>query len=306
LDIILKASTVKDAMKLNLDNLPEKDFFTIDEIAKRWECDLGIVKDYIFEQKKLRLAIKTDQYLNFKRIRNKEMRQNYTVLIKIIDEVLPESVFSFVDKAYVRYAYIRGTEKEEEFGKELGHLSISEVSKDSEITKYLNEINQSSPNASKISIAQLPKYLYQENEHVFEEDRFKSKDCNFDARYNLYSITVRDLENNCYLLYQPEINIIHITHPFLFDIITKEERDRFEKEFEITEDTKSVQQQVSKKTENLQLELMQLFAGMMLKKGLSNNPHTDVEQIIKRLAAANKKLPCSKETLAKYLKENRS
>jgi hypothetical protein len=64
-------------------------------------------------------------------------------------------------------------------------------------------------------------------------------------------------------------------------------------------------QEPAKKSENLQLEIIQLFAGTMFNSGLSDSPFTDAEKIIKKLAAANKSLPCGKETLAKYLKANR-
>ena len=38
--------------------LPEKDFFSIDEICDRWGCDHELLHHYIFEQRSLRLALK--------------------------------------------------------------------------------------------------------------------------------------------------------------------------------------------------------------------------------------------------------
>jgi hypothetical protein len=284
-------------MGLNLKNLPEKDFFTIDEITERWGCDLETVMHYIYDRKILRFATKTDQHFTHL---NGESIQDLTAAIKLIDEVLPESIVSFVDKAYAGYLYSRCIDKN---SKGLGFFLGSKVSDDLEITSYTNEIDQGSPNVSKISSAQLPKFLYQDDEHVFENNRFTP--AGLDARYDLYSITVRDFKNNCYLLFQPEFKVIHITHPFLFDIITKEERDRFEKEHGITTETENVQKEVGKKTENKMLEVIKALAGALLKNGLSDNPHSDAEKVMTKLAAANQTLDCTKETLAKYLKTNR-
>ena len=60
-----------------------------------------------------------------------------------------------------------------------------------------------------------------------------------------------------------------------------------------------------KKAHNLQLKLIQLFAGTMLNNGLSGNNHTDAGKIMGKLAQANIELPCGMETLAKYLKQDR-
>ena len=90
-----------------------------------------------------------------------------------------------------------------------------------------------------------------------------------------------------------------------FKYITEIERNRFERELNISSDTKSIVNEVSAKTENKYLQLIQLFAGALLKNGLSEKPFTDAEQLERKLAACGTQLPCTKETLAKYLKANR-
>lgn len=50
------------------------------------------------------------------------------------------------------------------------------------------------------------------------------------------------------------------------------------------------QKEAAPKTKNIHLELIQLFAGEMLRNGLSENPHTDSAQLIKKISIIKK--PC--------------
>ena len=45
-------------MSLNLDKLPDKKFYTIDEVCSRWKCNTELIFHYVFEEKILRLAVK--------------------------------------------------------------------------------------------------------------------------------------------------------------------------------------------------------------------------------------------------------
>jgi hypothetical protein len=278
----------RDVVRLDLNRLPEKDYFSFSEIAERWECDTSLIQHYIFEQKSLRIAAHyrpSDQH-RLLPISYFNGQHNF------IGECIWEVVNSNPPPYRIRRPYF---ENFVNFNfTEITNLNLLEV-------PLFNQVDEETQFV----------FLYLDTDSLSGADPGLIEAKLVREEYEDYGSKFYSENNSkCYLMLQFEEKGKTL---FAFDFIplkeflyiTKTERDRFEKEFEITKDTKSVQQQVSKKTENLQLELMQLFAGTMLKEGLSNNPHTDVEQIIKKLAVANKTLPCTKETLAKYLKENR-
>jgi len=279
-------------MGLKLNNLPEKDFFTIEEIADRWSCGVDTVNHYIFESKILRTAIKTkDIGLTSFSVHDNQFTflELGGFVAKVYDEcVYSTGVFIFIDKL------------------------LTSENKGNKLKENVDEINLPQLIETAVRSSEMPKFMYQIQPELLNYDvlcesiknpyRGTINNPYMENKYLKFYLSVMDFEGNRYLLVDPLREKIIPTFPYKFNIISREERDRFENEFGITEETKNVQNLVSGKTENMYLELIQLFVGSMLRDGLSDNPFTDAGKIERKLASQGKKLPCTKETLAKYLK----
>jgi hypothetical protein len=278
-------------MGLNLFNLPDKDYYSCKEIADRWGCDETTITHYIYDLRILRVAIK-----------GRSVNPSLPHLLPC-KYTIPEA-WEAVIGTLVR--------------NDKGYLEASTNSLDPRVTistgQEVNFLTQYLYKDTPIRLEFTPKYLYLTPMFVFSEKSLEmgeSEDGITVFIETFEGVQAYIIDSYSYAKYSADGNheykdiCFNAIYQREFTIITKEERDRFENKYGITSDTESVQKEVGKKTENLQLGLMQLFAGLLLKTGLSNNPHTDAEKLIKKIAAAEKTLPCSKETLAKYLKENR-
>ena len=154
-----------------------------------------------------------------------------------------------------------------------------------------------------LPILNKPKFLYENTDRRCLNMNKKAQGSSVQEFF--FYISALDIDHNEYLFIDPDTKAIDPIYPYMFDTISREERDRFENEYGLTENKVSVSQEVHKKTENIYLELIQLFAGELLKDGLSQQPHRDAAQLIKKISHTNKQMPCSSEILAKYLKKNR-
>ncbi len=265
-------------MKLNLDNVPEKDNFTISEIAGRWDVDESVVEHFISD-KSLRLAAYTkDLDIGGFLVNLNASTRGY------LNNKLARFTWETIEKTGVGYAVgqrykciIEGTDF-----KLPSEQVMTIFSHYDDYPKYLY----------------LPKYPFQTSEIkwplTYQAGLFDGSAAYFIADFNVDFVTG---STSNFVLY--------VVRNDFFKYITKEERDRFEREYGITTETENVQKEVGKKTENKMLEVIQALAGALLKNGLSDNPHPDAEKVMKKLAAANQTLDCTRETLAKYLKANR-
>lgn len=264
-------------MGLNLDNVPEKGHFTISEISERWKVDKSVVEHFVFE-KGLRLAAYTRDLGIAGLLVSPEGRPN----MEFIGEL-----GNFLIK----------TCEDIQLNKAGGSLFPYEL-RNKEIT--FSEENVRTPNTI-LSKQEYPKYLYLH----FGLDK---QSLPIIATANLFG------GHSVFILADYKIDVItgnyfdlvfFAIRKKIFKYITREERDRFEKEYGITTETENVEQKVSAKAENKMLEVIQTLASCLLDSGLSENPFTDAEKILKKLSIKSIEATFAKETLAKYLKKNR-
>ncbi len=258
-------------MGLNLENVPEKGHFTIAEIAERWEVDDSVVEYFIFE-KGLRLAayvrdLKTNCFLI---AREKGIDADIVMELGAFTRETCDN-FSPNQTSGIAPTYeLINTEKEV-------------------LSKHL--ILPGWP----YSHHELPKYIYYiywpNSPFTPMAELFDGLVLLFLESFNHVDLDTKNISQLVFKLLKAE----------MFKYITKEERDRFELEYGISIETKSIQQQVSKKTENKQRRVIKALSEYALNRPLTDQPHSDAKEIDLTLSRKGIQLPCTPETLVKYL-----
>jgi hypothetical protein len=323
LDFILVDSTgrVLEKMKLNLDKLPEKDYFSIEEIAERWECGTDYVLYLINEEKLLRQALCTRDI----QLRNLAL-VNEKFSLEPIKEILQKLNDGFL------FCFLRDNQTDTVFL--ANYQDIPELKPKIEQLEYQQLQNAIADSDS------YPKFLYQKQESTFaafyygrdvktpferqEKDHDTSSESQFaiDEKVTHHStivelqaipfyLSAEDFSGNEYVagISSNELGDNH-GYPIKlipyngFDIIPKEERDRFEQEYGITEKTENVPQQIGQKTINNYKEVIRAMSKYILDRPLSEEPHRDANDIDRVLSRKGIVLPVKPPTIAKYISED--
>jgi hypothetical protein len=254
---------------LNLANLPDKEYYSFSEIADRWNCDVNLIQQLIY-QEKLRPACALRELPIVGLIVDIDKLEESSPLRSFIGTTFEIWIEDFSDQEVnTMDIAIEGAEKglsqENVLNKQL-------ILTNDDLRKY--------------------RYLYYSLQHFVSYKTFEGDDV-----FCLGKIQ-RDVETGVF----SNLRISRLGRKF-FKYITKMERDRFEEEFNITKDTVDVEKEVSVKTENKHIELIQLFADVLLENGLSEKPYSDAAKIERVLSTKGKNLPCTIETLGNYLKK---
>jgi hypothetical protein len=263
-------------MKLNLNKLPEKNYFSIEDICERWTCDIETINHYIYDQKILYLG------LNVKNIK-------VTSLLMFTDE----------NTEYLNEIFTLARHLIDPFDTSQKNIDIPTHTNDETAQKLISELKLDCCRKYKVPVKEMPKFLYeipQDNLLLIFNDNL------LDATY----VTARDLDNRKYIMTpQPIRRRLRLLKHGMFNVISREERDRFEAEYGITERTQSVRKQVSKKSENVYLNLIDVLSNALFEGGLTGEPHKDAGKIERLLSKRGLNLPCTTESLAKYLKASK-
>lgn len=255
-------------MGLNLNNLPEKEYYTFQEMADRWGCDTNLVEQLI-EQNQLRAAA------NLKELPIRGL----IIDIENLDKESPYYIRSMVefadwDPMLDDFANQRNFYTVELDDNELPIKSSNLIAK--------NEI---------LSSEKLKQYRY-----LYLTPTLNSLSTNEGNLVMCVDDTGYDHDND-----RATNLVLGIPNREYFKYITKLERDRFENDFGITSDTTDIKLNVSAKTENIYLKLIQIFAEVLLGDDLTDKPHSNAAKIDRLLGKKDKELPCTIETLANYL-----
>ena len=270
-------------MNIKLENLPEKDYFSFEEIAERWSCDLETIYHYIYEKKILHPGLSTK-------------KNGIYFAISLDNENYPE-----YKKIHDIVCGLDKWEGETNFPR---RIDITPKKNDEYVQEIFDSLNQGLLEQNRISGKKLPSFLYQLPSELvgiplIDNDKLmmEGKDT-----YGCY-ISARDITDKRYFFFAWRRSpCVYPITPTMFNLIPKEERDRFEKEYGIIEKTEDVQKRVSAKTEHKYLELIQVFVDILLKDGLTEEPYGDAKKIEYLISNKGKKMPCSVETLGNYLK----
>ena len=267
-------------MKIDLKKLPEKDYFSFEEIAERWSCELETIYHYIYEKRILYPAISTiKEGINAVCSRSDENYSEYEKLSKLL--------YGMVD-----------------LGKEIPHRIVIPLKDNNRtIQEMIDSINFEPLKQCYVWGKRLPSFLYQVPSELIPYPDGTNYRMMMEGKNTWgFYISARDISGKRYtLLSHLNTPRVYPVTPKMFNLIPKEERDRFEKEYGITENSVNVQNRVSKKTENLYLELIQVFAEVILGDELTDKPHSNAAKIDRLLSKKRKNLPCTTETLANYL-----
>jgi hypothetical protein len=224
-------------MELNLDNLPEKNYFSIEEVAQRWGCDTETIEHFIYDQKTLRLALRVADH-------------SLLALVKNSSQSTLNTLVSLADKIYIKYLYQLATDlSRSEIVTRV--INLSNALDKETLRSYVDELDLKSLRNEELDKPYLPKFLYQDEADIVQNDKFTPS--GIDPKYNSYLVSAQDFENNCYLLLSPCISFMQVIHPFMFDIITKEERDRFEDKYDIRNEAESVRKKIGQSEINKHL-----------------------------------------------------
>ncbi len=196
-------------MGLNLNNLPEKEYYTFQEMADRWECDLETIFHFMNVTRILRPGMRTKTY-----------RIGYLCKVEfdnqrsiIESRMLAKQLFSKLEHY------------------DLDTQLFIESNLDNEIGAMAEEIDFDSLKNFIIDDSTIPLFLYQHH-HGLIISRLRSSNDKKQS-VDLY-ITANDLQGDTYLLIDPYGKTIKPIYPRMFDIIPREERDRFEEKYEMT------------------------------------------------------------------------
>lgn len=255
-------------MGLNLNNLPEKEYYTFQEMADRWGCDTNLIEQLI-EQNQLRAAA----ILKELPIRG---------LLVDIENLDKESPYNLISKA----KFADWTPMLDDFANERNiytvELDDNELPIKSSNLKAKNEI---------LNSEELKQYRY-----LYLTPTLISLSTNEGSLVMCVDDTGYDHDND-----RATNLVLGIPNRKYFKYITKLESNRFENDFGITSDTTDIKLNVSAKTENIYLKLIQVFAEVLLGDGLTNKPHSNAAKNDRLLNKKGKELPCTVETLANYL-----
>ncbi len=255
-------------MGLNLNNLPEKEYYTFQEMADRWGCDTNLIEQLI-EQNQLRVAA----------ILKELPIQGLIIDVENLDKESPCYIFSMVKFADWTPVWDDVDEVQDIFKWELDNKGIP-IKRSNLIAK--NEI---------LSSEDLKQYRY-----LYLTPTFLSLSTNEGSLVMCVDVTGYNFDDD----YATNLVIGRPNRKY-FKYITKFERNRFENDFGITSDTAAIKLNVSAKTENIYLKLIQIFAEVLLGDDLTDKPHSNAAKIDRLLSKKDKELPCTVETLANYL-----
>ena len=253
------------------------DHLTKKELAKKWDCRVRDIDHCIYDAQSLRLAAKVSE-------------SSIVGLYRLSD-----STFNLADGLLNIFSSVRESE------------SCSDVRS----AQYPPLRNVPIPEAEvffprfegdPIQVGEdqllkdeyLPRYLYR---HIFKGSR---------------AYMAQDFEENHYYLLSERCEFNRTTREYFnpqflclddsyFKYITTEEVERFELEYGIDSGTKNVIDTIAKKTENTYLEIIDTFTKALLGNDYSEKPHSNASRIDRLLSRKDLKLPCTLETLAKYL-----
>lgn len=258
-------------MKLNLKNLPKKEYYTFPELAERWACDINLIKQYV-DTSVLRAAANVMELpilglvphsglSSAGRKDSIDWLSYFTGWGEFFTENPDKDMISAIQVDDFDTGIMR-----------LGMFSKSQILENNDLKQY--------------------RHLYMSPLSIFPTETFDHK------------------QVMCIYRPQDAINVdpksgvvIGIPNRKYFKYIIKAELGRFEKEFGITTETKNLTQQVNKKTENKQREVIRAMSNFILGEELSDKPHSDAMAVNLAMSRKNIDLPCSTETLANYLKE---
>ena len=190
-------------------NLPDKSYFTIDELAEKWECDNETIINYIEDQKILSKALYTK-------------KQSCISLFKL-DGMTTQQISRVNDT--VKSLYENFLKSKAPFLEPLRFQAIDTIH-----FKELRALNTAKwSNGNQINEEDIPSFLY-----VVEDELIKSYDFvldNIDLKIYQYYLIVKDFKGNKYLLMNVYAQTITPVHPYMFNVISKEEVERFDKVF---------------------------------------------------------------------------
>ena len=254
-------------MGLNLNNLPEKNYYTFQEIAKRWSCDINLVEQFI-EQRKLRPAA-------------------------ILKELPIDGLIIDIEKldkanSYYWYSALSITDGPLAFNNQEQDILPAHLPDDSEIST-VNLVSKDQILAR--GELEQYKYLYYSPDYYVSLSTFGGE------KVLCVQSVVHDRANILSNLILGRLNKKY------FNYITKLERNRFENEFGITSETTDIKKEVAAKTENIYLQIIGTFSQALLGEEYSEKPHSNAAKIDKLLSSRGMSLPCTAEILAKYLKK---
>jgi hypothetical protein len=218
-------------MELDLKKLPEKDYFSLSEIAERWSCDLTQVAHYIYELGLLRLAVKHSDTMVLGMLHAKHSPPLAVVnIINILKNPRMKSTY------------------ESEIGTPLGMFDDYEDGTD--VDGGLR-VNFDFVKVDDYFATEYPKYFYLERDNLYSEDVL-----GIGSDKRLMAAIIHTFDGTCGYIVNAYDNRVDgkldgfsflgfdIFYEKIFNIITKEERDRFENKYGITSESKSVQEEV--------------------------------------------------------------
>jgi hypothetical protein len=254
---------------LNLNSLPEKEYFTFDELAARWHCELSTVDQFIGQNILRPTAIIKELPIAGLIINVENLdKENFFYM---------SSVFNIVDGA------LAFNDQEQDILPIQGEYEVNEISALKVVSKDQVLVKE-----------ELEQYrcLY------FSPDYYQTL-LTFGGEKVLCVESVdHDRGNNTL----SNVTMGRLNRKY-FNYITKLERNRFEKEYGITSDTTDIKKEVSAKTQNMYINIIATFSQALLGEEYSDKPHSNASKIEMLLGSKGIALPCTAEILAKYLKK---
>ena len=188
-------------MGFKLDDHYEKDYFTVEELAKQWDCSLGDINYLIEETGELRLGMKVDNKLD-------------TSLIAIDTDFDIKSLIKAVATAY----------RDDSFEKDFGSVifDLSQIKAAPAVSDLFSDSVQLEV------VSDEPKYIYTDRANRV----YLPKGLDRSGMSVVGYFSAQDLWGQRYLFMEPSASCAIFSHfiDHQFNVVTREERDRFIKE----------------------------------------------------------------------------
>ena len=189
-------------MDFDPDYLPKKDCYSIKEVAKNLGCDIDTVQYYI-DKNLLKAALHTHN-------------QSIVDLCALENDEILQSLWDFTEDVYINY-------------RESNRPYISLNSRGN--LKHRPIIDLAKLKESQIDIKNIPTFLYPDNEGL--KINIESSPSDPESKLSKYFITARDSDNKRYTMFDSAMEIITPIHPFMFNVVTLEEIDRFKSKYKM-------------------------------------------------------------------------